>query len=405
MGNRMDEAVEVVQQMRGAHVRLPPRGGAGARGVGIGLIVFGLFFVAFMILWVKSPLLGLFSEKSPMRWFNLIFVAFSLPGFAAGLAMLIGGSALLTGRMRTEIRVDQSVIAVTERAGFLRWTRRRRFEGALRFVILKETAARSGGTAERSQNPIPTLALETGAAPWIVTVGYSADIFREAVARIAALVPSAIAGDGSGAPVVVEIRDEAAGSDPDAPDHALPQPPGSKAILQPVSDGFGITFPPPGLIKGSAGLFVFGVIWTVMSLAIASIAAFGDEKGAVWGPLAFTSIFVAIGIGMICAAVHFGRRKTVLLAVGGQVAVKFISPLRTTQWVVNGADIVDIRVAPSGVEVNDQPVLHVQILTAAGKKHGLLGGRQVEEMRWVASLLRQRCRIGGAAAPDGRTGG
>jgi hypothetical protein len=72
--------------------------------------------------------------------------------------------------------------------------------------------------------------------------------------------------------------------------------------------------------------------------------------------------------------------------------VRYILPVRPlgkerrAGWVLDA--IQDIRVGPSGTEINNRPVMELQILPVAGKKIGLLWNRPREEQDWVAYLLR-----------------
>ena len=45
------------------------------------------------------------------------------------------------------------------------------------------------------------------------------------------------------------------------------------------------------------------------------------------------------------------------------------------------------------MEVNDRPVIELQIHPRQGKKAGLLGGRDEAELRWLATRLRQALQV------------
>ena len=53
----------------------------------------------------------------------------------------------------------------------------------------------------------------------------------------------------------------------------------------------------------------------------------------------------------------------------------------------------EICVGPSGMAVNDRPVLQLQLIWNAGKPFGLLTGRPEPELYWLASELRRRLSI------------
>jgi hypothetical protein len=64
-------------------------------------------------------------------------------------------------------------------------------------------------------------------------------------------------------------------------------------------------------------------------------------------------------------------------------------------------DLDDVRVGPSGMTVNDEPVLELHIIDGGGMKFGLLAGRSQEELRWLAAEL--RAVLPGAADPGKAT--
>jgi hypothetical protein len=63
------------------------------------------------------------------------------------------------------------------------------------------------------------------------------------------------------------------------------------------------------------------------------------------------------------------------------------------------SDVKTARVGPSGTEVNDEPVLELQLYGPDKKLFGMLGGRDVQELTWMATLLRQALK---STQPDSR---
>ena len=55
-------------------------------------------------------------------------------------------------------------------------------------------------------------------------------------------------------------------------------------------------------------------------------------------------------------------------------------------------EVETVRVGPSGMEVNDVPVLELAILGHKGKLFGMLVGRDPRELAWMAGVLRQAIR-------------
>ena len=52
-----------------------------------------------------------------------------------------------------------------------------------------------------------------------------------------------------------------------------------------------------------------------------------------------------------------------------------------------------IRADASGMEVNDVPVIELQVHPAAGRKAGFFAGRDSEELRWMATELRRALNV------------
>jgi len=51
--------------------------------------------------------------------------------------------------------------------------------------------------------------------------------------------------------------------------------------------------------------------------------------------------------------------------------------------------VTAIRAGPSGMAMNDVPVLELQVHPNTGAKVGLLAGHDVDELRWLATVLRR----------------
>jgi hypothetical protein len=170
-----------------------------------------------------------------------------------------------------------------------------------------------------------------------------------------------------------------------------PQPPTSRTIVDRYEDG-GITLnvPSPGLLKGSRGLFLFGIFWTVISIIIGSVILVGMLGDGQFGGLLFAAplllIFLAIGVAMLVAGVNMGTRRIAVAVFDGQLSLMQKSALgaRKLEWDCH--EIAGISVGPSGMTVNDVPVLELQIQTEDGKT-GLLAGHDDDELRWLADEM------------------
>jgi hypothetical protein len=175
-------------------------------------------------------------------------------------------------------------------------------------------------------------------------------------------------------------------------------PPGSAIGISRFDDGITIRVPPAGLWRGSRGLFLFALFWNVFVLLLSIVMtsawlAAADEDGEWWVLPLVLSIFWAVGIGVLLAAINMGRREAGLAVAGGTLMVMQTGLLGTKQreWAL--ADVAAIQVGPSGMKVNGVPVMELQIHDNHGGRMGLLAGRSDEELAWLAYELSQAARV------------
>jgi hypothetical protein len=108
-----------------------------------------------------------------------------------------------------------------------------------------------------------------------------------------------------------------------------------------------------------------------------------------WGLLAFLTAFWAIGLGLLAGAVHLGRRSATLEADADRLRVETRGLFGTKRREWTRVELSAIRADASGMEVNERPVIELQIHPRVGKKVGLLAGRKEDELRWLATRLRR----------------
>ncbi len=169
----------------------------------------------------------------------------------------------------------------------------------------------------------------------------------------------------------------------------LARPAGCQVVLQRHADGLTLLVPPAGLWRGSGGLLFVCLAWLGLVAPI-TVLAFAS---APWSVRLFLMPFWAAGIGLLLWAINRGRRRAVLAIVGDRLMV-FQSGIfggKRGEW--SRAQIARVCAGPSGEETNSQPVLELQIHPQQGKKFGLLAGRETDELRWLASVLRQALHV------------
>jgi len=193
---------------------------------------------------------------------------------------------------------------------------------------------------------------------------------------------------------------EASGGEGELPDEAggaIQPPEGTAITIERFPDGITIQVPPAGLWRGSSGLFAFSLIWlgicVPLSLCIVGsiFSGQGNAQGNtdnLWAlPLLF-SLFWLVGIGMLLAAINMGRRSAVLAVTGGSLMVLQTGLLGSKQREWAPGDVEAVCTGPSGMTVNDKPVLQLQIVDGGAARFGLLTGRNEGELKWMAAELR-----------------
>ena len=180
-------------------------------------------------------------------------------------------------------------------------------------------------------------------------------------------------------------------------------PPQSTAIrIERFADGVTIEVPAAGLWKGTHGLFAMAVLWNgimaplTLCLGGAFLGGQQVQKGneAVWVLPLVLSLFWVIGIVLLLISINMGRRRAALAVTGGSLMVLKTGLFGTKQRRWEPGEVEAVRVGPSGMEVNEVPVLELQILGGGGK-FSLLAGRSDDELNRVARALRRALRVGG----------
>jgi hypothetical protein len=200
----------------------------------------------------------------------------------------------------------------------------------------------------------------------------------------------------------VRVIDATAAGAKVEPEHAqeaeevLHQPVGSEVAVDEHPDGITVTIPPAGIWRGSRGLILFSAVWLaiVATFTLLLVLTGGGGQGpGLWILLPFLAVFWTIGIAVLLAAINMGRRRAVLAVVGDALLVLQTGMFggKRREWA--RAQVRQIVVGPSGLTVNETPVLELQVHDGDGRHFGLLAGRDEAELKWIASLLRRWLRV------------
>jgi hypothetical protein len=167
------------------------------------------------------------------------------------------------------------------------------------------------------------------------------------------------------------------------------QPAGSKVIVEQQPQSVVLTIPPAGLWRGSRGLFAFALFWLGFMVVFTGFVLFVGPGDGLVIFLVFIVLFWGVGISLLLGAINMGRRKAVLAVVDGTLMIYQTGLFRAKRHEWSKDQVEAIRTGPSGMEVNEVPVLELQIISSKGKKVGLLAGRDWDELRWIATVLRR----------------
>jgi len=353
-----------------------------------------LFLVAFGVVFASIPATGLFRSlksiiagKAAAGDFG--FAVFLVPFVVAGLVPLGLGLLVLFGCCRVEWH--QKRLSVLDYVGPVRWRRRLQKSRILKLTV-------SSGGAKINNQPVTTGPLaELGALaaefeegkPRLVAIGYPRDWLQALAEDLSARVGAT--ASTIAAPVVEVVNMDQ--SQPE-PVEVVPKPADSQVRVEPRPDGVLLVVPPAGLRKGSKGLFGFGILWclivAVISIAIASAKNVRGNPFVGW---ALIGVFWLVGLSMLTGAINMARRQAMLLVENGQLKVAQIGIFGAKRWDWNRENIAAIRADTSGMEINNAPVIELQIRPVNGKKVGFFAGRDQEELRWMASELRRALKV------------
>lgn len=389
---RTREPWRIVPHTRGVRYVLPPRDLPWLKFVGAGAVGLGVIGAAFLLgvtasFWIPSRSgggAGVFTVLFPL-------IAAAELAFMLGLGLLIGWG-------RAELLLTDTHAVGVDRFGPLKIRRRVPLDDIASLVVdlggvkVNDRPVESGPwadvaalSAERAGN-----SAKRGKASLVI--GYpraTVEALGEAVREHA--------GASFGVEVAMATR-EHDGAVIDA-DGVPAQPAGSTALIERHAEGLTITLPARGFFKGSKGVGVFSILWMafvsvflVVSVGITGSGAQSGTGGPGWLAtlpfLAFSLAFMGIGVGMFFFALRMGRRRAVIDVAGEDLVItrQSLGEPKTESW--HRAEIDRVVAGPSGMEVNDRPVLELQIHPNTGKKIGLFRERDDEELAWMAAEIR-----------------
>ena len=313
--------------------------------------------------------------------FAMVFVLAALVPFGLGLFILAG---------RTRLTITRERLISTEIAGPFRKSRRLRVADLERLEVVAAVRQQTDAQPPAAFARLGALAaLLRGGQHKLLLLGYPRDWLDALAEELSGQLTL------QGKPVTVERVPDKPGGESPAIEEAAQQPAGSNARLVETATSIELTVPSRGLWKDSSGLLFFGLVWCLFIGVFSAAMLFGAKSGKTsgdFGPVGFAlmlAVFWAAGLGMMLFGIHLGTRRWTLKADSRRLEVAFRSALRCRQWHWAAAEIKEIGVGDSNVEVNHRRLEELQVRPCVGNKAGLLRGRTHDELAWIATVLRR----------------
>lgn len=156
-----------------------------------------------------------------------------------------------------------------------------------------------------------------------------------------------------------------------------------------TDEGILIRVPPRGLLRGSHGLVILGglfaLVGIIASVGLAHTALNGDPEA--WVGVLIMQVFLLTGVAMFLGGWNMGTRRATLEIDGEGLHIQRNSIFGNKLEHFSPDHIDDVRVAPSGMKVNDRDVMELQIHARGRKALGMLSQFPVEDCERIAQVL------------------
>jgi hypothetical protein len=182
-------------------------------------------------------------------------------------------------------------------------------------------------------------------------------------------------------------------------------------MIEQLDDGVALQFPPLGW--KAAGLFplIWTVVWNLFTIPFAigfyilaatkGVADFCNPPSQWW--LLFPLPFLLIGLSCAWILRRVARREAVIVVDSEKLRIASIGIFSTQREEWSRQDVVEVRASESSIEVNDEPVLELQILSKKGRTFHLLAGRGDADLEWAALVLQCALDLPLEAVPVARS--
>lgn len=401
MPDALPPEVQTITTTRGVMYELPAKQIGGIRYIAVAAAVLGvgLLGVAAYLVLIRAGLLdwltgnGQGSGSQP----DLFELFWAIPLGFFGLSLLRLAWFLVGGRSTIELRDDRLI--TTQTLGPLR----RRKTYAVKDI--KKFQVKTGRPGQGNEAISPAMCalniVVEDDKVRNITWGYAKPTLTAlAEALTEHCEASTYAGGFDDKREAITVEQRAIGDldsedkFPDATlDHAdIPTRPGDAvARLEYHEDGLTITVPPVGVLKASKGLLGFAVCWNLFMLLFTVMWFVVGDKMPLGGlvlVVGVLTLFWAVGIASMVSVINAGKRMAILDVVGNTLLITRKTLFKTLQTEVQRDNISGIRRDRSGTEVNNVPILNLQVHLHKGKKVAMLSQLSNDELAWIAGELR-----------------
>ncbi|MEM6394372.1 MAG: hypothetical protein AAF797_16520 [Planctomycetota bacterium] len=390
---------------------------------GLFAVLFGAVFAGLFGFSAVSIVLNGIGSSNPTSWtgwlFPLLMLMFLSVFVLFGSASVLSGLTALFGR--TSVRVTRDELIATDRVLILRYRRRQPLDPIRRFEVNVGTTSTNGGAKKPMEN-FAFLMAQTDAFAQAVAAkrkpkggvravlqsviawGYPRDWLRPLADELAQHCNaeshrSLVIDDEGSAPVGVI---ETVGSDdPDADEAGRPyvpeRPPNATADVTELHPGLSITLPARGIRRAGKGTLGFAFIWlSFTAIFTVSDGPLYSSNPGVWPALGITGLFAAlwaVGLGVFISALNAGKRRGVIDVIGDTLLVTKQSLFKPTQFEWTADQLDDVRLGPTGTEINGKPINCLLVTPKDGSPVKLFAEREDNEIRWLAALLRRELAL------------
>lgn len=357
------------------------------RKFGGGAIFVGLVIISGAITWSVITLSDHWPED-PFDWLAYVPTLFALFGGCAAIWL-----GILVGFSDSRVLITNGRLYAIEGAGIVRWKRWRPVERLQKIEMIS-----GGDDAHLDSNAAPDMAplaklaalrlSGDGIDDMLVAMAFPTEVLLPLAEQLADDIES----ETRQRPEVVSttkkltgvIEREALAAPADEP--AGQQPPGSQMILEQRPDGLTIIVPPLGMRGVTRTMLILGAVITLIGIPFIIVI--------------IGLLFVIIGLVMVVGAIRNARRRAIIDVVGDVLLISMAGPFGSSQREWRAVDLNRIQAAPSGTGVNNVPLFELQIRPRSGGKVGYFGGRDKDELRWLAATLRDALNLSATDEPE-----